>query len=227
MGRGARRGERLYILAPLVLHWRFLENKMETLSGVQAFFELFLQGGFGLDEDPALPRFPARKIGEGRELILQIGRGDSIPEAIFEREHFRLVLFHPEDRCVRQPDRDFIRAQVHGDVLLQIEAGFSGERTMELHPLRAPSPSVEQFMFDFDLARENRELGGGRRFLEINTVVDRDAGLQMRYFHKRIAQVASDALEFRRALFCRARGPALQPQKNNREQGGADQNDQR
>ena len=112
-----------------------------------------------------------------------------------------------------QPDRDFIRAQIHGDVLLQIETGFGRERAVQFYPLRAPGPGVEQFVFDFDLSRENRELGCGGRFLQVDAVVDRDARLQVRDFHKRIAHVAADAFKFRGALFCRARGPALQSEK--------------
>jgi hypothetical protein len=86
---------------------------------------------------------------------------------------------------------------------------------------------VKQFVFDFNLSRENRELGRGGRFLQVNMIVNRDARLQMRHFYERIAHVAAEAFKFRGALFCGARGPALQPEKDDRERCHADQNDQR
>jgi hypothetical protein len=210
----------------LIFAWCALENQIEGPVNVDALVELLLQSRFCFAQNPTLSGLLPREIGENCELILQIGCGDAIPKTIFERENFSLFLFKTEDRRVRQMDGDFLRAQVNGDVLLQIETSFGRECPVQLDALCAPGPRVEQFVFDFDLSRENRELSRGRHFLQVDAVVNGDARLQVRDFRKRIAEVAANPFKFRRALFCGARGPALQAKKNDREHRGADQNDQ-
>ena len=125
------------------------------------------------------------------------------------------------------PYRDCIRTKVYADVLLQIKTGSGRERAVQLDPLRAPRPGVEQLVLDFDLSRENSEFSRGGRPLQIDAAIDRDAWLQLRDFDEGIAEIAANPLQFRGALFSRPSGPALQPKKDEREHRGNDQGDQR
>ena len=49
------------------------------------------------------------------------------------------------------------------------------------------APAALRTEFDFDLPRKNRELSRRCCFLQVDTVVDCDARLQVRDFHKCIA----------------------------------------
>ena len=98
---------------------------------------------------------------------------------------------------------------------------------VELDPFRAARPGVEEFVFDFDLARKNRELRGRGRFLQVNAIVDRDARLQLRHFHQGIAHVAAEAFQLGRALPRGPRGPGLQAVENEGQRRDEEERDQR
>ena len=214
-------------IVALILHWCVLENEIETPADLRPVVELFLQSRFRFGQNSAFGGFLARKFGQGRELVLQVSRGNSVPKAIFKRQDFRLFLFNAENRRVGYPDGNFVWTKVYAEILLQIETGFGRERAVKFDSLRAPRPGVEKFVFDFHLPREDRELGHGRRFLEINAAVDRDAWLQVRDFHESVPDIAPDAFQLRGALSGRAGGPALQPKKDDRDHRRADQENQR
>jgi len=183
---------------------------MHRPLGVNPFVELGLQSRLGLREDAALGRLLPRQVRQRRQLALEIGGGNPVPETIFESKHVDLFLFDAQDSRVRQTDRNLLRPQIDGHVVLQIEPGLGREGGVEFHPLGAAGPGVEQFMFDFDLAGKDGELRGSSCSLEIDPIVNGDARLELRHFHQGVAHVTTHAFQFRPALTRGARGPCFQ-----------------
>ena len=95
---------------------------------------------------------------------------------------------------MRQLHDDFIRANIDREALPQIEPGFGNECTMQFHAFGAARPRVEQFVFDFDAARQDDEFADWRRLFHVNAIIDRDAWLQMRDVDESSAQIFTKPL---------------------------------
>ncbi len=118
---------------------------------------------------------------------------------------------------MRDLNDDFIRANIDGEILPQIEAGLDNERSVQFYPFRASRPGVYKFVLDLDLSRNHGQLAGRHCLLQINAVVDRDARLQMGDVDKSRAQIFADAFEFAGSLFRGAGRPAFPAAEKYRE----------
>src|ERR1700738_2375349 len=98
---------------------------------------------------------------------------------------------------------------------------------MQFHAFGASRPGVLEFVFDFDLARKNRQLRRRRRFLEVNSIIDGNARLELGHSYESVPDVTTDSFQFRSALAHCASGPCFQAQKNESGKGGDDQDRQR
>src|SRR5206468_4341489 len=110
---------------------------------------------------------------------LKILPGNSVPQTVFKREDFHLLLLNTKNLSVWKLNNDLLRPKIDREVLLQIKAGFGIECAMQFHALRAANPGMEQFVFDFDAPRQDDQLAYGRGLFHIHAVVDGDARLQM------------------------------------------------
>ena len=192
----------------------------------EASFELLAECGFGFDDEFALRGFFAREGGERGEFFLEIGRGDAIPESVFKFEHIHFLLLDREDGGVRQFHDDFFFAHIDREILPEIETGFDVKGAMELDPLRAPGPGVEEFVIDLRLAGEEGEFSDGAGLLEIDAIADRYARLQLRQFHEGVARFAPEPFEFGAGSFGVARGPGFEAPKNKTAEKRGEQEEQ-
>ena len=211
----------------LILLHRACENQSERLGRVNALVELLLQRAFGFRRQIAFCRFLAGQLGQDRQFALEIVCRNPIPKAIFKREHLHRILLNAEKLSVWKLDDDFIRPDIDGQVMAQIETGFDRERAVQLYALRASRPGMQQLVFDFHPAGENDEFARGRGLFQINAIVDRDTRLQMRDVDESRAHVPAQFLQPSGALGGRSRGPALYTQENNQSDCREDEHDQR
>src|SRR5947207_11226450 len=73
---------------------------------------------------------------------------------------------------------------------------------MQLYPLRAPNPGMQEFVFHFDASRQHDQFAHRRGLLHIDAVVDRDARLQVRDIDESRAQSLPNFSSS--AVLCRA-----------------------
>jgi hypothetical protein len=215
-----------YRISLILLH-RARENQSERLGRVNALVELLLQRALGFRRQIAFCRFLAGQLGQDRQFALQIVCRNPIPKAIFKREDLHRILLNAEKLSVWKLDDDFIRPDIDGQVMAQIETGFDRERAVQLYALRASRPGMQQLVFDFHPAGENDEFARGRGLFQVNAIVDRDARLQMRDVDESRAHVPAQFLQPSGALGGRSRGPALYTQENEHRGRGDDKHDQR
>src|SRR6266487_1322569 len=114
-----------------------LEDQSQRLFRVNPFVELFLQSAFSLSWQIAFCRFFPGELRQDRQFALHFVSRNSIPKAVFKREDVHLILLDVENLSVRSPDDDFIRSNIDGQILSQIESGFNSECSVQLYPLRA------------------------------------------------------------------------------------------
>src|SRR5947209_11933221 len=114
-----------------------LEDEMYWVLRMNALVQLRLQGCFRFGKNSTIRGFLPRQIGKGCELALEVSGGNAIPETVFESQDVDLLLFDAENRRVRQADENFVGPQIHSDVMLQIEARFCAESSVEFHALGA------------------------------------------------------------------------------------------
>src|SRR5450432_2426407 len=98
---------------------------------------------------------------------------------------------------------------------------------MQFDSLGASGPGMKHFMLDFHLPRKHGELSDGRRLLEVNAIVNRDARLEARQPNERVARVAAEALQLRDTLLGGPRGPGLSPKEKETGEQRQNQNDER
>ena len=77
---------------------------------------------------------------------------DSIPKAILEREDVHLNFFNTENLGMRELNDDLAWANIDREVLPQIEPGVNVKCAMQLYPLGAAHPGMQEFVFDLDPA---------------------------------------------------------------------------
>ncbi len=137
----------------------------------------------------------AREFRQGGQLVLDVVRRNPVPQTVFEREHLNPFLLDGKDLSVRELDQDSLGMNINVEFFVQIEASFHGESSMQLDPLRAPGPRVQQLVLDFHLALEHGELRDGRGLLQINTIVNRDARLQLSQPNEFVTRLTAHAFQ--------------------------------
>ncbi|MBA3272343.1 MAG: hypothetical protein H0T11_00525, partial [Chthoniobacterales bacterium] len=112
-------------------------------------------------------------------------------------------------------------------VLAQVKTGFDGERAVKFHILRAARPGVGKLMIDLDPHRDEHQLSHLRGLLQVDAIVDGNAGLELRDLDKRVAHFTRETLEFGRALLAGPHRPGFKPQKDEGDEERYDDKNQR
>ena len=126
---------------------------------------------------------------------------------------------------MRQLHNDDIRPDIDRQVLAQIESRFDRESAMELHVLGTACPRVLQFVFNFDLPRQDDELGRRSGLFEINSVVNGHARLQVRDVDEGVAQILAESLQVRRALMSSSPRPSFESPEREASEDGRNEDD--
>src|SRR5439155_9185450 len=126
------------------------EYQMQWLRRMNSLLKLLLQRALGFGRHPGFCCSLSGKLRKHRQFTLKILSGDSVPQTVFEREDVHLFLIDTQNLSVRDLNNCFFGTNIDRQVLLQIEAGFRDERSMQFYAFGAAYPGVEEFMFNFD-----------------------------------------------------------------------------
>src|SRR5438046_1826326 len=124
---------------------------MQWLRRMNALLELLFQSMLSLRRQIRFVGFLAGELRQDRQFILQIFPGNTVPKSVFKREDVHLLLLDAENLRRRKLNNDFIGANVDGQALPQIEAGFDRKRSMELDAFGASGPRMRQLVLNLDL----------------------------------------------------------------------------
>ncbi len=97
---------------------------------------------------------------------------------------------------------------------------------MQFDPLGAAGPGVHELVVDLGLAGEDGELCDGAGLLEVDAVLDGDAGLELGELDEGVARFPAETLEFGAGALSVAEGPGFEAPEDEEGDEGGDEKDE-
>jgi hypothetical protein len=84
------------------------EDQAQSLLRVNTLLDLLPQSMFSFGRQATLGRFFPGELRKGRQFVLHILSGDSIPQSIFKREDVHLAFLDTQNLGVRKLNNDLV-----------------------------------------------------------------------------------------------------------------------